>query len=223
MLNLFSWLSSKSEVDRHRRTHINELFRKFKANEFIFDEDFDSLYEEPIKGLSAVQWTPVSVARRVMELLDLDAQDILLDVGSGVGKFCIIGAILSKAQIVGVEKRSALHSISKILRRDFKLKNLEFLIESMEKIDFRNFTAFYFYNPFYESLTARDRIDRALPAGIHGFSNMVQYAKNQLSQMPIGTKVATYHSLGGKMPSSYICSHREFLVTGDLEIWIKQK
>jgi hypothetical protein len=67
------------------------------------DLAFDALYERRIRELSPQHWTPVRIARRAAELLTLSGAKRILDVGSGVGKFCIVGALTTEAQFVGIE------------------------------------------------------------------------------------------------------------------------
>ncbi len=56
------------------------LFRK--------DVTFDDLYPEDIQNLSPMHWTPVDIARRASNFLAIPNARVL-DIGSGVGKFCI--------------------------------------------------------------------------------------------------------------------------------------
>src|SRR5262245_28634990 len=80
----------------------------------ICDEEFDRIYPEPLRRISAEFWTPVRVARRAAELLVEGVSQgrrqslRVLDVGAGVGKLCAIGAITTGAAFTGVEHREAL-------------------------------------------------------------------------------------------------------------------
>src|SRR6185437_914320 len=67
------------------------LLRRLK-NATLTDSDFDAIYPAPVRRVSASFWTPVSVAVRAADLLVDDPSTRVLDIGSGVGKFCIVGA-----------------------------------------------------------------------------------------------------------------------------------
>src|SRR5258708_18721865 len=71
----------------------------------VSDSDFDQVYPRAAREVSSAFWTPVSVALRVARLLVQGSPTRVLDVGSGVGKFCIVGAAATGASLVGVEHR----------------------------------------------------------------------------------------------------------------------
>src|SRR5262245_2791350 len=77
------------------------------------DGSFDSVYDEEIRALSEEHWTPVAVAARAARILTFAGATRILDVGSGVGKFCIVGALCTAARFVGVERRHRLVSIAR--------------------------------------------------------------------------------------------------------------
>ncbi|HEX7669861.1 MAG TPA: hypothetical protein VF395_09770, partial [Polyangiaceae bacterium] len=76
------------------------------------DAEFDVAYPPGIRAVSSSFWTPVSVALRAAELLVTTASSRVLDVGSGVGKFCIIGAAATGATFTGVEHRPRFVSVA---------------------------------------------------------------------------------------------------------------
>ena len=56
---------------------------------FSSDNRFNTLYPEPIRLLAARHWTPLNVARRASLFLAAEHGARILDIGSGVGKFCL--------------------------------------------------------------------------------------------------------------------------------------
>src|SRR4029077_8901586 len=62
------------------------------------DDEFDSAYDKQIRELSEQHWTPLWVAARVAHLLTRSGATRVLDVGSGAGKFCIVGALSTDAE-----------------------------------------------------------------------------------------------------------------------------
>jgi len=72
---------------------------------FLNDAAFDWLYPEHLQLISIKHWTPLSVARTAAGYLNVPGSRIL-DIGSGIGKFCLTGAHLYPAcQYCGVEQR----------------------------------------------------------------------------------------------------------------------
>src|SRR5689334_18357566 len=74
----------------------------------IVDEDddgFDALFPEWARRVSRGNFTPLAIARRAVALLCDRPGMRVLDVGSGVGKVCLVGALTSDARFHGVEQR----------------------------------------------------------------------------------------------------------------------
>src|SRR5258708_27700804 len=59
----------------------------------IFSDDlaFGGMYPEHLRLMSLKQWTPLLVARKAGEFL-AEPEARVLDVGSGIGKFCLAAA-----------------------------------------------------------------------------------------------------------------------------------
>ena len=79
-----------------------------RNGELVSDEEFDLIYSDFARQLSSCQWTPVAVAFAAARLLVRDRVCKVLDVGSGVGKFCQIAASVAPGTFVGVEQRARL-------------------------------------------------------------------------------------------------------------------
>jgi len=73
----------------------------------VADLEFDAIYPQWVRRLSEQHWTPLDVCIRAAELLVTDERSTVLDVGSGAGKFCLIGAASTGATFVGVEQAAA--------------------------------------------------------------------------------------------------------------------
>lgn len=75
----------------------------FKSKETISNARFDQILDQRVRRASSVHWTSVEVILSILELLDLDENSKVLDVGSGCGKFCLVGALNSRAHFTGIE------------------------------------------------------------------------------------------------------------------------
>ena len=73
----------------------------------------------------------------------------ILDVGSGLGKFCIEGAALyPDCEFVGVElDKDRIECSNKVLELT-GLTNVKFIHDSFENIDFSEYDGIFIYNPF---------------------------------------------------------------------------
>ncbi len=214
------WTTNSKKLSLHSN-QIHLLKYKIKNKIQIFDNEFDSLYPETIQNLSRIQWTPSEVIYKIYAEGFITENDRVLDIGSGVGKFCILMALLSKANYFGIEKRKNLCMIANRIANDFSLSNVKFQVGEMTEISWLPFNVFYFYNPFYESITNKNSIDSEHEKGLKKFTFDLVYVKNRLSEMPKNTKVITYHTFGGKMPKSYDLTKKITLPNGDIELFTK--
>src|SRR5262245_18490885 len=90
-----------------------------RRGELVMDRDFDEVFPFWSRKASSVHWTPVEVAVRAAMLLTGPAASPasvtrILDVGAGIGKFCILAAaILPSARVRGIEQRAHLVDIAR--------------------------------------------------------------------------------------------------------------
>jgi SAM-dependent methyltransferase len=188
------------------------------------DSVFDSVYPDWVRYLSSCHWTPFEVAMRASGLLVTSARTRVLDVGSGSGKFCIIGALATPGRFYGVEQRANLVEVATQAARDYAIEErVCFIHANMTTVDWSEFDAFYLYNPFYEHAGQPfDAIDNSIEFDSRLRDAYVAFTKKQLKLARVGTRVVTYHGFGGNMPPSYRCVRREGCGTDFVELWVKQ-
>jgi len=144
----------------------------------------------------------------------------ILDIGSGVGKFCLAAAYYNpKAFYYGVEQRKSLVYNAETARQILHLENVSFIRGNFTQLDFRNYDHFYFYNAFYENLAGTDKIDDSIDYSGELYNYYNRYLYKQLEQKPGGTRLATFHSLEDEIPKSYRLVGSEF--DNLLKCWIK--
>jgi hypothetical protein len=185
------------------------------------DSEFDKVYPSRYQNISKIHWTPVEVIKTAINWLEGNKTIKILDIGSGVGKFCVLGSILSKFTFVGVEKRKNLFLQSKKTATFFKTKNVFFINDNITNINFQEFDAFYYFNPFCEQIAYSNWIDQKPDFSEEKYSKYEDYVIGELSTMPIGTKVITYCSDDLMLSSSYRLRNRMF--NGQLLLWIKEQ
>jgi SAM-dependent methyltransferase len=187
---------------------------------FSSDQQFDQLYPRAISALASRHWTPLSVAKEAAAFLAVGTNPRILDIGSGVGKFCMIGARFHPhAVFTGIEQRESLTQIAQSIEQQLGLNNTRFLTGNFIEIDFTQFDHFYFYNAFYENLIDNDSIDQTVKYSPELFNLYNRKLYKQLKNLPAGTRIATFHSSENEMPNSY-----QVVGVGsneDLKFWIK--
>ena len=64
----------------------------YEEKYFSSDKQFNELYPPAIQSLARRHWTPLDVARKAANYLAAEDNVKILDIGSGVGKFCLSAA-----------------------------------------------------------------------------------------------------------------------------------
>lgn len=165
-------------------------------------------------------WSSLAACRRAAELFSASAGHQILDVGSGVGKFCIAAALSSPASFVGVEQREDLVYQARSLSKRFRSERASFIEGNAFDLDWRQYQGLYFYNPFAELLfPADERIDDRVKYDIRLYQEMIDETAERLRSMPIGTRVVTYNTAGCIMPRSYVLVTSETIDYARLELW----
>ena len=195
------------------------IFTRLKTDREVSDNEFDVIYSERIKDISAFHFTPVEVAKIAARFLVEKPGTTVLDVGSGAGKFCMIGAVCTNGYFTGVEQRENLHSLSERLSNFYRLSNLTFIHSNITKIGFKAFDAVYFFNAFHENIAQSDPIDNSVKLDRRLYDVYSLYMKTQLETMPAGTRLATYFSYLDEVPDSYKIQSTHF--DDKLKLWKK--
>jgi SAM-dependent methyltransferase len=188
----------------------------------LFRDDlrFDKLYPKNIQAKSVRHWTPLNVARTAAEFLAPHNNVHVLDIGSGVGKFCLAAAKHKpNAVFYGVEQRKDLVDNALDVSSKSGIYNVSFIHGNFTQLDFRQFDHFYFFNSFYENLKGTEKIDYKIEHSLSLYNYYNRYLFKQLEQKPTGTRIATYHSLEDEIPPCYYVVKTEF--NGLLKFWVK--
>jgi predicted RNA methylase len=183
--------------------------------------NFDLVYPKEFQELSKIHWTPTAIIELSVEWLTHEGETNLLDIGSGVGKFCHVGALLSDLKFNGVEKRKNLYETSVKVKNELKLKNVEFINKNITDVEFNAYNSFYYFNPFCEQLASADWIDKTVTFSEEKDKLYTDYVHQQLAKLSVGARVVTYCSKNDFIPDSYRLINMN--TNGFLELWIKVK
>lgn len=187
---------------------------------FSSDEQLNEIYPLSIQAMAQRHWTPLQVARKASSFLAAENGARILDIGSGVGKFCLAAAYYKPhAFYYGVEQRKSLTDHADLAKERLCLQNVSFIHGNFTQLDFRNYDHFYFFNAFYENLAGTSKIDDSIDYSGELFNYYNRYLYKQLEQKPAGTRLATYHSLEDEVPRGYHIVGSE--MDNLLKFWIK--
>ncbi len=182
------------------------------------DREFDRLIPPDLRHLSATHWTPVQVAVRAASLLCASRDTRILDIGSGVGKLCSIGAMSTRGLWCGVEQHAPLVSTATQLARALGVEErTRFVHADAFSIDWNDYDALYLYNPFELALFGDPTVGPSTTA-------QVARVQQRLAALPSCTRVVTFHGFGGVMPPTFeLLYHERIPVVGlDLALWLQR-
>ncbi|TMQ14276.1 MAG: hypothetical protein E6J91_15725 [Deltaproteobacteria bacterium] len=171
------------------------------------DRAFDRLLPEALRRLSYMHWTPIEVAIRATTLLCPSSGMRILDVGSGVGKLCMVGAMSSEGLWYGVEQHETLVHTACELAGALGVADRTRFLHGDD-----------LYNPFEVPLFDVDHGQHLLD-----FRLKVAGVQDRLAALPERARVVTLQGFGGVMPRSYeLLYHERIAAAGlDLALWVQ--
>ncbi|AXY73873.1 methyltransferase domain-containing protein [Paraflavitalea soli] len=188
---------------------------------FTDEAGFRNLFPLPIQKLDALHWSPITVAGKAVQFLAQHEVVNILDIGSGIGKFCLTGgSIQPAAHFYGVEQREDLVKQAIIVAHRLGLNNVHFMHSNFTQLDLKEYDHFYFYNSFFENLPGTDKIDDSIAYSRELYNYYSHYLYKQLEEMPAGTRIVTYCSWGDEIPDTYSLVETHF--DSLLRCWIKR-
>ncbi len=199
-----------------------EVAEALRRGDEVADAAFDQVYPSDVQEISDYQWTPLSVIDQVVELIEPDMRTRVLDVGSGVGKFCIAASLRAPGSYTGVERRVDRHRLAEAARDRFGAIGASFVLGDALALDWGGFDVLYLYNPFQE-LVARifGAVGDTLAYGPEVQSQSVQAARRKLRELRVGARVVLFHGLGDEMPPEFEPASSMPCPAGQLEVWVR--
>ncbi len=195
---------------------------RLRAGDLILDREFDDLLPAHISQLSSAYWTPIVVAVAAAAFLTEGRPSArLLDVGCGPGKFCAIAAASTGAHCHGVDRSEELVRVARDVAERLGLSTAHFQVGDALRLDWQEFDGFYFYNPFSELIPDITRPSDSVRTSYGYFAHSVRAATEKLYLMPVGTRVVTFHGIGGQLPGSYKLVGHSVVSAGDLRFYVR--
>ena len=206
---------------RGRLMH-RDYLRRLRAGT-LSDEEFDRLLPYPARRASEQYWTPIEVARRAAVRFAERGTRRVLDVGCGIGKFCLVAAA-SRADIqwFGIDRRTSLVHGALALGGPFGLDNVGFSHGDALDRSWDEFDGIYFFNPFSENLASdEEKFDRTVALSRSRFVAELRHVDARLRALRPGVVVVTYHGLGGPLLSNFVMESDDAVGSGRLRTWVK--
>jgi hypothetical protein len=190
-----------------------------KMEPFSSDTAFDALFPIYIQELSVLHFTPLEVAITAAHFLAPDENARVIDIGAGIGKFCMAGSHFTKGRFTGIEQRQRfVHIGNKVIKR-LDIDRVELRYGNFTDIEILGYTGIYFYNSFHENLVFSDALDKKVTFSAELYELYTAHFLKQLNAMPPGTRLATYWLGITEIPGSYQLLKTHF--DDKLKLWVK--
>ena len=124
------------------------------------EKQFLELLPDSLRDLDYEYWSDFSQIEQSCKWLKNCAN--ILDVGSGVGKFCIIGTQLLSSNFFGIEKNRRLHTQANVTLSHLTKHRVNFILGDLFKLPLSRYDGLYIYNPFVENISIGKKIDNSI-------------------------------------------------------------
>lgn len=196
-----------------------------RRGERVSDAAFDALLSNTARLGSRRFWTPVDVAQRAANWLERAGAERVLDVGSGVGKFCVVAALSTDITFVGVEQRATLVAEAAALAGRLEVsQRASFVHEELAESTTDGYDAAYAFNPFAENLFhCSERYDQDPSLDVHRYARVLRLFERVMARVRVGFRVVTYHGCGARIPDNFDLTRNEYAGTNMLRMWTKTR
>jgi len=192
-------------ADDEPEAHALRVALALRARRRLPDAAFDRFLPSALHLVSGTYWTPLDVAARAARWLTELNVGSVVDIGSGVGKFCIAAALASPCSFTGLEQRPGLVDTARDLVRLFNLTGrVDFVTGTFGGVVTPPADCYYLFNPFGENLFASDeRLSEGADLSHARYLHDIAMTEALLASVPVGTYVLTYNGFGGLIPDDY--------------------
>lgn len=195
----------------------------FDDGEIVTDRRFDSLLPPSLRAPSSTFWTPVAVAAVAARWFEWFGARRVIDLGAGVGKFCIVAASVTGLRFDGIERRGHLVAHASALARRLGVEErVAFTHGECSTIDSADYDGLYLYNPFAEHVRRPElRLDEDVESSVARYLEEIRGIESMLDRLATGSLVVTFHGFGGRLPDTFELVRSRVVCEGPLRCWRK--
>lgn len=179
--------------------------RALRAGRRVADAHFDRCLPLDLRVVSGQFWTPLEVVARAAQWLTELGVDSVVDIGSGVGKFCVAAALRTHCTFIGVEHRPRLSEVARYVAELFDVEErVQFVTAAFDEVEAPAAGCYYLFNPFGENLfEPHERLREQADLNHFRYLDDVGRVEQLLEAAPVGTYVMTYNGFGGSIPGDF--------------------
>jgi SAM-dependent methyltransferase len=183
---------------------INRILDCIEKGDLPTDELLDSLLPKELRIHADQHFAGVYAIQLASEfLVKNQTSPHILDIGSGTGKFSLLGALLHKtAQFTGVEYRPSFVQIAKDIAVQFDTPNVHFQCQNILFHSFENYNGFFMFNPFLEHRNTMARMND-FDDEPNQATDYVAHVHKELAHRPAGTRLVCLYVNEEQIPKNF--------------------
>jgi hypothetical protein len=211
-------------AERSRQRAARLVAAALRVGRSSANDAFDRFLPDELREVSGKYWTPLPVVRRAAAWLREAHVRTVVDIGSGAGKFCVAGALLTRCRFIGLEQRGSLVASARDLADVFEVNDrVNFVHGSCDPARTPVGEAYYLFNPFADyAFNSATYDEPGLAFTPETLSVDIAAVTEVLSRAPLGTFVITYNGFGAPPPPSYEQIDVCLRLPGTLRLWKKR-
>ena len=196
---------------------------RLRTKDELDDFEFDQILPPRYRFVAETHWTSIQAARMIADQIGSKSNQRFVDVGSGVGKLCVLLSLLTEMEIFGVEQRLHLHEVAEEIVRANSISRVNLSHGNMTDIDWDNFDIFFFFNPFQELNFKFDifAIDHSVSPENGLYVKYVRFIEDRIKDMPAGKRLIALDGFGGTIPQGWRLVSSDRILDSTLNHWIK--
>lgn len=153
------WLKASEDQDAEIKPGLSYDWRDDFVAGILRLQEPDSPPTHPGGEMVFYQPTPARHIFEMLRLLNLSPQDVLVDLGSGLGHVPLLSSMATPAQCIGIELEPAYIACAQKAAAQLGLIDVQFVEGDVRWADLSHATVFYLYTPFTGTLL-REVLDR---------------------------------------------------------------
>lgn len=199
------------------------------------DDTFDARLSDAHRRVSGLFWTPLDVVRQSVAWLDAANVGDILDIGSGVGKWCVAAALYDthrRRRYLGVEHRAELVHAARALANECGVADrVQFWhgeVADLLGLGTHDLTAlvdtpaYFLFNPFGENVAPdAQHLDTTVELSEARYHRDVDHTETLFDITRPGAFALVYNGFGGRFGAGWLPVLSDFERPHVLRLWRK--
>jgi hypothetical protein len=181
----------------------HHIKRTISLGQLPNDDLIDSLLPDQVRTYANQHFSGSYTISLAAKFLVQKPDSKILDIGSGSGKFCLLGALLHpNAHFHGVEYRESFVHLAHELRIKLGIENASFRYDNILNVAFDAFNGLFMFNPFLEHRNNHARMQDFTDEP-ERYEAYFSHVRAEFARCPSGVRLVTFHGSDEQIPKNF--------------------